>query len=132
MTHPFRSISTLLLLAAWLMPQLSAAQVLTREVLTHPVEHPPVITRHRGTFNGQAIAYTATVEGLVVTSGSHNTSARIVSFAYTKDGADPRTRPVMFLFNGGPIVPSPYVHIGGLGPKRIAFPDDVTADPSTF
>jgi carboxypeptidase C (cathepsin A) len=132
MTLPFRSIPALLFLAASVMPQFSAAQTLPSDELTRPVEHPPVVTRHRGTFNGQAIAYTATVEGLVVTSGPRNASARIVSFAYTKDGADPKTRPVMFLFNGGPIVPSPYVHVGGLGPKRISFPDDVTADPSTF
>lgn len=91
-----------------------------------------MITRHRGTFNGQSIAYTATVETMTVISGPRQSTARIVSFAYTRHGTDPRTRPVMFLFNGGPIAASPFVHIGGLGPKRVAVPDDVTAAPETF
>lgn len=124
-----RAMPALLLMAAALVPQIALAQT---SAVTAPVDHPAVVTRHRGTFNGKAIAYTATVEGLVVTSGPKQSSARIVSFAYTRDGTDPKTRPVMFLFNGGPIVSSPYVHIGGLGPKRVAFPDDVKADPSTF
>lgn len=99
-------------------------------IVTTPVEHSAVVTRHRGVFNGQRIAYTATIEPLVVASGA--SQAKVVSFAYTRDGTNPRTRPVLFLFNGGPIVPSLYVHLGGLGPKRVAFPDDVAANPASF
>jgi hypothetical protein len=47
-----------------------------------------------------------------------------------RDGANPATRPVLFAFNGGPIVASAYVHVGGLGPRRAAFPDDIAADPA--
>jgi carboxypeptidase C (cathepsin A) len=96
------------------------------------VAHPAVVTRHQGQFGGQKIQYTATVEGLTISTGPNDEAARIVSFAYTRDGTDPARRPVMFLFNGGPIVPAQYLQIGGLGPKRIFFPDDVKADPSTF
>lgn len=95
-----------------------------------PVDHPDVVTRHTGVFNGQALAYTATVGGAQVETRAGK--VRLVSFAYTRDGADPHLRPVIFLFNGGPIVASMYIHIGGLGPKRIAFPDDVKAPPSSF
>jgi len=109
-----------------------AAQPAAPSYETAPVDHAPVVTRHRGVFNGQKIAYTATVEGRTVISGPGQSTARIVSFAYTRDGADPATRPVMFLFNGGPIAASPFVHIGGLGPKRVAFPDDVNAPPERF
>ncbi|HEX7854883.1 MAG TPA: peptidase S10 [Sphingobium sp.] len=126
-----RTIPILLLIAAALPPQMALAQV-APEAVSRAVDHPAAITKHHGTFNGHTIDYTATVEGLVVTSGPRQSSARVVSFAYTRDGADRRTRPVIFLFNGGPIVSSPYVHIGGLGPKRVAFPDDVTADPASF
>lgn len=127
---------TLHLLAISLLAATSAsapaAEVLPGASVTSLNDRAPVITYHRGVFNGQAISYTAAVEGQTVVSGPQRSMARIVSFAYTKDGADPKTRPVMFLFNGGPIVSSAYVHIGGLGPKRIAFPDDVKADPSAF
>lgn len=125
-----RCAISLLAVAVPLHP--ATAQDVSTEVATQPVDHPAVVTRHRGTFGGQAIRYTATVEGRVVTSGPARSAARIVSFAYTRDGTDARTRPVMFLFNGGPIAASPYVHVGGLGPKRVAFPDDVAADPARF
>ena len=91
----------------------------------------PAITRHSGTFGGEKIRYTATVSELPIVTGAGE-GARIVSFAYTRDGVKAAARPVLFLFNGGPISPSPYLHIGGLGPRRIWFPDDVKADPSEF
>lgn len=97
------------------------------------VVHAPVVTKHEGIFNGHEVRYTATVEGIDIPDAKGKPGARIVSFAYTADGvADPAKRPVLFLFNGGPITPSMWVHLGGFGPKRVSFPDDVNADPSTF
>ena len=93
--------------------------------------HPPVVTHLKGRFNGEKVAYTARVESLDVKD--ENGETRIVSFAYTRDGVKSHSqRPVTFLFNGGPIVPSQWVHLGGLGPYRVAVPDDVRADPATF
>jgi len=102
------------------------------KAIVTPVEHPAVVTRHAGVFNGQKIKYRATVGPTLVGADTPGATAKIISFAYTREGVDPATRPVLFLFNGGPIVPSMFLHIGGLGPKRVAFPDDVKADPSTF
>jgi carboxypeptidase C (cathepsin A) len=39
---------------------------------------------------------------------------------------------VIFVFNGGPITPSLYLHIGAFGPERLAIPDDLSADPASF
>ena len=56
-----------------------------------------------------------------------------MSFAYTEDEVGDRaTRPVVFVFNGGPITASLWLHIGVMGPKRVAVPDDLTADPATY
>jgi carboxypeptidase C (cathepsin A) len=38
----------------------------------------------------------------------------------------------MFVFNGGPITASLWLHIGVMGPKRVSIPDDLTADPNTY
>lgn len=38
-------------------------------------------------------------------------------------------RPVTFVFNGGPGASSAYLHLGALGPARVAFNDDGTAPP---
>ena len=91
----------------------------------------PLITRHQGVFNGQPISYTATVDALEVADADGKPGARVVSISYV---ADPEPgaikRPVMFVWNGGPIAPSVYLHMGAFGPKRVAFPDDLRSDPA--
>lgn len=55
--------------------------------------------------------------------------ASIFSIAYTRQGdVDPRERPVMFVFNGGPGSASLWLHMGLFGPKRIALPSDAEDD----
>jgi carboxypeptidase C (cathepsin A) len=89
-------------------------------------------THHEGVFNGKTVKYTATVAETVVPNKSGQPAAKIVSTAYTADGGDPATRPVLFANNGGPIGPSVPLHMLALGPKRLAIPADLKADPSTF
>lgn len=93
----------------------------------------PVIVQHAGTFNGARVGYTSTVEAIDVPTASGKGGARVVSFAYVRndDGASSK-RPVMFLFNGGPIVASIWVHLGVFGPKRVVSPDDLDAGPQAY
>ena len=51
--------------------------------------------------------------------------------AYTLDDADVTTRPITFVFNGGPGSSSIWLHMGLLGPRRVAFgePDNPTPPP---
>jgi carboxypeptidase C (cathepsin A) len=95
--------------------------------------HPTVVTHHTGTFNGKLIHYTATVRSIDVPDGKGKPAARMVSFAYTDDDSHgAASRPVMFVFNGGPITASLWLHIGVMGPKRVAVPEDLAADPNTY
>jgi carboxypeptidase C (cathepsin A) len=92
----------------------------------------PYVTRHRGVFNGRSIAYTATIAATEVPDADGGPGASIVSTAYVADvPAGSPARPVMFVFNGGPIAPSVYLHMGAFGPKRVAFADDLSADPES-
>ena len=50
--------------------------------------------------------------------------AEIFHVSYTLKGADPATRPVTFLFNGGPGAASIYLHLSAVGPKTIATAGD--------
>jgi carboxypeptidase C (cathepsin A) len=50
--------------------------------------------------------------------------AEIFHVAYTLKGADPATRPVTFVFNGGPGAASIYLHLSAIGPKTIATAGD--------
>jgi carboxypeptidase C (cathepsin A) len=90
-----------------------------------PETNPPVSkTQHRVTVNGQVLSYTATTGYLVLRDESGKARANVFYIAYTKDGVtDMRTRPVTFTFNGGPGSSSVWLHMGGVGPKRIEMTD---------
>jgi carboxypeptidase C (cathepsin A) len=92
----------------------------------------PVVTHHKGTFNGRIIKYDAIVEPIVVADASGKPAARIVAVSYIAQIAKGPPRPVLFVFNGGPIVASDALHMGALGPRRVAIPDELNADPKTF
>ena len=49
--------------------------------------------------------------------------ARMFYTAYFKKGVAPHTRPVMFLYNGGPGSSTMWLHMGSFGPRRIVTPD---------
>ncbi|HEX3810403.1 MAG TPA: hypothetical protein VHW02_11980 [Rhizomicrobium sp.] len=44
--------------------------------------------------------------------------------AYFKKGAAPGTRPITFLYNGGPGSATVWLHMGAFGPKRVVTSDD--------
>lgn len=89
----------------------------------------PINTEHEGMFNGQRIRYRAIVSEIPVRDAEGRPGARIVSTSYVAQAPGDRAqRPVLFLFNGGPISASVYLHMGAFGPKRVAFPDDLDAD----
>ncbi|GEM_PF-997562 len=93
----------------------------------------PIVTKHQGIFNGQLIDYSAMIEETFISDSKNGNSAHLVSIAYIREGVDDYSRrPVIFLFNGGPIVPSVYLHLGAFGPKRVFFSDDLDADPQSF
>ncbi|EEW24287.1 S10 family peptidase [Rhodobacter ferrooxidans] len=60
--------------------------------------------------------------------------AELFHVDYIKNGADPATRPVTFLVNGGPGGASIFLHIAAVGPLTIATPGDGTfpAVPATL
>lgn len=83
-------------------------------------------TRHEGRFNGRRVPYVARVAETLTPAADKRPAARFVTTAYVAEPNDP-ARPVIFFFNGGPIVASSYLHIGGFGPKRYDPPRDVAA-----
>jgi len=126
-----RLVSQFMVLASVLAQCACAQQAVTPEP---PGQLPqlPVTTRHSGLFNGQHVEYEAVVSAVDVNDAEGRPGARIVSFAYLADNApDPSRRPVMFVFNGGPIAPSVYLHMGAFGPKRVVFPADLSAEVSS-
>jgi carboxypeptidase C (cathepsin A) len=76
-------------------------------------------TKQTITVNGRTLAFTATAGSLRLFNGRGEPSADIAYTAYQLDGADPRSRPVTFFFNGGPGASSAYLQLGCAGPWRL-------------
>jgi carboxypeptidase C (cathepsin A) len=84
-------------------------------------------TRHSGIFGGQKLAYSATIGETIIAAEDGTQKAAIVTTAYVKEPRDP-SRPVTFLFNGGPGSGSVWLQMGAFGPKRVAIPSDARDD----
>ncbi len=69
-------------------------------------------------------AYTAKAGMLSIGADPERPEAEIFHVAYTMDGADPATRPVTFLWNGGPGAASIFLHLAAIGPMTIATAGD--------
>ncbi len=80
-------------------------------------------TTHSGVFAGASIAYRAIAAELDVPDAEGKPRARVFSFTYLAEPANP-ARPVVFAFNGGPGSASLWLHMGVLGPRRVVCPSD--------
>ncbi len=89
---------------------------------------PPSVfeTRHDGVFHGSSLSYRCLAAETHLPDADGNARASVFSFSYLADTPDPVSRPVMFIFNGGPGSASLWLHMGALGPRRIETPSDAT------
>ena len=109
-------------------PQASAAEGKAAESAT-PAEYQAnsASKRFSGTFGGRSISYSATIAEQVLKDDKGTPKAAIVTTAYIAEPRDP-SRPVTFLFNGGPGSGSLWLQMGAFGPKRVAIPSDARDD----
>ena len=89
------------------------------------------VTKHDWTSGGVTIHYTATAGNLLINDDKTNKAIGSLFYvAYTQDGADAKTRPVTFFYNGGPGSATAYLHMGSFGPVRVITQSpDATAPP---
>lgn len=118
------AVSTLALTAP------TTAQDAPKTEAAKPAAAPEAQVRSRdlvGTFGGQRIAYRATIADTILTDEAGKAEAVIVTTSYVKTPADP-SRPVFFIYNGGPGSGSVWLQMGAFGPKRVAIPSDARDD----
>lgn len=88
-------------------------------------EKPFSVTKGQITIDGRIIPYTATAGEITILKPDEKPGASVFFVAYTRDDVkDKSTRPVMFCFNGGPGSSTVWLHLGGLGPKKVALSDE--------
>ncbi len=78
-----------------------------------------VATHHEMTLDGKTLKYTATAGTLLIRDQDDKPYGSIFYVAYTLDGAEPGTRPLSFLYNGGPGSATLWLHMGSFGPMRV-------------
>jgi len=124
------SRSLILVVLCALAPVIGLAADTPAEPAPKPIPSPRAfVTRHAGRFGGETVAYTATAGETYLIDDKGEPKASIFSFAYVKDAVkDAGARPVTFLWNGGPGSSSIWLHMGSMGPRRVAVPSDAQDD----
>lgn len=93
----------------------------------------PVRITNTVTIAGQSVTYAAETGMLPLLKTDGASRASVFYTAYTRlDETNKATRPVMFCFNGGPGSSAVWLHLGGLGPRRVKLNDDGTMPPPPF
>ncbi|MCE3257070.1 MAG: peptidase serine carboxypeptidase, partial [Nitrobacter vulgaris] len=88
---------------------------------------PDSTTRHKLVLPDRTLAFTATAGTIHIFNDKGEPQADIATTAYQLDGADPRSRPVTFVFNGGPGASSAWLQFGSNGPWRIPMDRAITS-----
>ena len=85
---------------------------------------PDSTTKQTLALPGRTLAFTATAGSIRLFDDKGEPQAEIATTAYQLDGAEPATRPVTFLFNGGPGASSAWLQLGNVGPWRLPIDAD--------
>jgi carboxypeptidase C (cathepsin A) len=95
------------------------------QTATAPERPPPdATTHHTLELPGRTLHFTATAGSIALRDDNGAPQADVAFIAYQFDGADKRSRPVTFVFNGGPGMASGWLQVGAIGPWRVVLRDD--------
>lgn len=106
-----------------------------------PAEDKLSVTQHSIRIGAEEIRYTVTCGTVVLkeetekdgASEGEKPKATVFFVAYAKDDvADKSLRPITFSFNGGPGSSSVWLHLGLLGPRRVAMGDVGALTPPPY
>ncbi|HEY7789231.1 MAG TPA: hypothetical protein VIC33_01845 [Vicinamibacterales bacterium] len=85
------------------------------------------------TVEGQRVDYDATAGTIVLKDKDEKPTISMFYVAYTKSGVkDPSTRPVTFIYNGGPGSSTMWLHMGAFGPQRVMTENHTHTPPAPY
>lgn len=82
-------------------------------------------TEHQIAVRGKPLRYRVVAGETYITSLFGEPIASLFSFSYFREGPRDPSRPVLFVFNGGPGAASLWMHIGAMGPRRVVLYPEV-------
>jgi carboxypeptidase C (cathepsin A) len=89
-------------------------------------------TKHDWTAGSRPVHYTATAGNLLIKDDNDKANGSIFYVAYTEDGAPAKSRPVTFLYNGGPGSATIWLHMGSVGPVRVVTSSPEATGPAPY
>lgn len=89
-------------------------------------------SEHKLKIGDHTVSYTATAGALLMKNEADKPNALFGYTAYVADGADKRSRPIIFAYNGGPGSASIWLHMGVLGPQRAVVTDAAFSPAGPF
>ncbi len=100
---------------------------------TVPAKEESSVTEHSIRIGGQVIPYKATAGTVLLKNENGEPIGLMYSAAYTRsDVKDFSTRPIAFLYNGGPGSASMWLHMGAFGPRRVTTVDGAFTPPAPY
>lgn len=85
---------------------------------------PDSTTKQTLAVPGRTLAFTATAGSIRLFDGKGEPQADIAYTSYQLDGTEAKSRPVTFVFNGGPGASSAWLQLGNAGPWRLPLDGD--------
>jgi carboxypeptidase C (cathepsin A) len=92
---------------------------------------PDSTTKQTLALPGRTLAFTATAGSIRLFDDKGEPAADLAYTSYQLDGTDARTRPVTFMFNGGPGAASAWLQFGDAGPWRLAMNGDAASSSAS-
>ena len=104
-----------------------------KDVVKASVEEDAQPVRRSISVRGKTLAYTATPGHLTIRNDKGEPVASMFYTAYTVPSAG-RTRPITFLFNGGPGSSTMWLHMGSFGPMKVdaSLPQTIAGPPFRY
>ncbi len=99
---------------------------------SEPGTYPDSVTSHTLAIDGKTIAYTARAGLITLHDQEGKVTAQVFYTADTADGANPATRPVTFIYNGGPGSSTMWLRMGSFGPVRVVAGDGTPTGPPPY
>jgi len=91
-----------------------------------------VKTSHKVSIAGKLINYQVQTGYLELRADTGKVMSKIFFTYYKKEGEEESKRPVTFTFNGGPGSASLWLHMGGVGPRRVELDVEGNAMPAPY
>ena len=118
-------------------PQTEEAKKRLRDKVDKLLAQSPSKSSSSIVVNGRTLKYDAVAAFVPVTAAGLDDKrgepeAAVFTTSYFLEGAEAGRRPVCFVFNGGPGSSSIWLHLGALGPKRVAIREDGTMPPPPY